>query len=242
MFTGLIAETGAVQSMAPQPGGGGVLTVSAGIVASAAATGDSISVNGVCLTVTNLAGKGGAPTGKGGALAFELSPETLRSSNLSELKPGGKVNLEPSLKAGQPLGGHFVTGHVDATGIIRSRKKEGNAFVFDIKAPPEVTGFLVEKGSVALDGISLTVVDVLNDGFTVVIIPHTALVTNIGGKGPGDTVNLEADILGKYVARFLSRGHGGTGGGAPGARGGAPGARGDATLLDSLVKSGFIDG
>lgn len=232
MFTGLIVETGSVVSMSLQPGGGATLALKAMEVARGAVVGDSVSVNGVCLTVSKMGGapgvrKGGAP----GALEFELSPETLKSTNLGELKPADMVNLEPSLRADQRMGGHFVTGHVDATGKIRAKKKDGNAHVFEIKAPLEVTGFLVEKGSVALDGISLTVVDVLEDGFTVVIIPHTAEATNIGRKGPGDTVNLEADILGKYVARFLSKG-----------KGGAPGGGGaDETLLDSLMKSGFVD-
>lgn len=223
MFTGLVTETGAVASLAPRTGGGATLTVKAGAVAQGAEIGDSISISGACLTVTSTGGGGGE-------LGFELSGETLKSTTLGALKPGDRVNLEPSLRADQKLGGHFVTGHVDAVGKIRSKRRDGNAEVFEIEAPPAVTGFLVEKGSVALDGISLTVVDVLKDGFTVVIIPHTADVTTIGAKGPGDPVNLEADILSKYVARFLMRAK---------ESGGAKGAGDDASFMASLIKGGF---
>lgn len=196
MFTGLIAEMAEAVSLKRVPKGA-VLTVRAARAAEDARVGDSISVDGACLTVTQARGR---------ELAFDLSGETLRSTTLGGLKPGDRVNLEASLRADGKLGGHFVTGHVDAVGRIRSRQREGETFKVEIEAPPQVMDFLVDKGSVAVDGISLTVVDVLRDSFTVVIIPHTAEATTIGLKGKGAAVNLEADIIGKYVARFLERG------------------------------------
>jgi riboflavin synthase len=160
------------------------------------AIGDSVSVNGVCLTVVGKDGNG---------LSFDLSEETLRSTNLGDLRAGEEVNLEPSLRPDSKIGGHFVTGHIDAAGKIRSKTAVGDMLKFEIAAPESVLRFLVEKGSVAVDGISLTVVDILKDGFTLVIIPHTAKMTTLGFKGPGETVNVEVDILGKYVAKFLKR-------------------------------------
>ena len=154
-------------------------------------------------------------------LSFDVSYETLKSTNLGHLKKGDGVNLEPSLKPASKLGGHFVTGHVDGVGKIRSKTPAGNAVKFEIEAPENVLKYLVEKGSVAIDGISLTVVDVLRDAFSLVIIPHTAKMTTIGFKKLGDTVNLEPDILAKYVARFLQTDK-------------------DSSLLSALKKSGFI--
>ena len=212
MFTGLIAELGGAVSLKKQAKGA-VLEVRASETASGAAVGDSIAINGACLTVTGI---------RDAAMSFDLSGETLQSTTLGSLKPGDRVNLESSLRADSKLGGHFVTGHVDAVGKIRAKKKEGETFKIEIEAPPEVMDFLVEKGSVAVDGISLTVVDVLSGFFTVVIIPHTLEVTTIGFKGPGDAVNLEADMLGKYVLRFLER------------------AKGGATLMKKLQEGGFL--
>jgi len=212
MFTGLVAELGEAVSLKKQAKGA-VLEVRASGTASGAAIGDSIAISGACLTVTGI---------RDAAMSFDLSDETLQSTTLGSLKPGDRVNLESSLRADSKLGGHFVTGHVDAVGKIRSKKKAGEAFKVEIEAPPEVMDFLVEKGSVAVDGISLTVVDVLSGSFTVVIIPHTAEVTTIGFKGPGDAVNLEADILGKYVLRFLER------------------AKSGSTLMKKLQEGGFL--
>ncbi len=195
MFTGIISEMGEITAM-QRKGGIVHLSLKAYTVSRDAGPGDSISVNGVCLTVVDKNDK---------VLSFDLSDETLRSTNLGTLKTGDRVNLEPSLRPDSRLGGHFVTGHVDGVGRIRSKTNTGETIKFEIEAPKAVTDLLVEKGSVAVDGISLTVVGVLLDGFTIVIIPHTARVTTIGFKGPGDTVNLEADIIGKYVARFLNR-------------------------------------
>lgn len=195
MFTGLILEIGKISSFKKRSGGA-ILSLRANEVASTAKKGDSISVNGVCLTVVSK---------NNNTLSFDLSEETLRCTNLGSLKTGDIVNLEPSLRPDSKIGGHFVTGHVDAAGRIRSKVNIGDMMKVEIKAPANIINFLVEKGSVAVDGISLTIVDILKDGFTVVIIPHTAKLTTIGFKGPGDTVNIEVDILGKYVARFLNR-------------------------------------
>jgi len=162
-----------------------------------AVLGDSISVNGTCLTVVGI---------KGDVLSFDLSDETLRSTNIGRLKIKDRVNLEPALRMDAKLGGHFVTGHIDGVGRIQSKTMTGEACKIVIATEGRLVDFLVEKGSVAVDGISLTVVDVSRDRFSVVIIPHTASLTTIGVKVPGDEVNIEVDILGKYVSKFLSKG------------------------------------
>ena len=195
MFTGLVAEIGDVVSLIKK-GNGARLSLNAAEVSRDAKLGDSIAINGTCLTVVEIRGR---------TLAFDLSDETLRSSNLGELKARDRVNLEPALRPDDRLGGHFVTGHIDGTGVIRSKTREGEVYKIVIKTEPWIAEYLVEKGSVAVDGISLTVVEVLRDGFSLVIIPHTANLTTIGFKGPGDRVNVEVDILGKYVARYLKR-------------------------------------
>ena len=217
MFTGLVRGLGEVVSLAPKAGGA-VLNLRAKAFAAEAALGDSIAVNGACLTVAEK---------KGDVLAFDLSGETLKSTVLGGLKPGEKVNLEPALRASDQLGGHMVTGHVDATGKVRSRERIGETVKITIEAPPSVLDYLVSKGSVAVDGISLTVVDVLAGAFTIVIIPHTLANTTIGFKEPGAAVNLESDIIGKYVARFVGpQGKGASGG----------------SLMKALGESGFIRG
>jgi riboflavin synthase len=170
------------------------LSLDAKTLSRDAKLGDSIAINGTCLTVVEV---------KDTVLAFDLSDETLKSSNLGELKARDRVNLEPALRLDDRLGGHFVTGHIDGAGRIRSKTLEGEVYKIVIETEPWMAEYLVEKGSVAVDGISLTVVDVLRDGFSLVIIPHTARLTTIGFKGPGDRVNVEVDILGKYVQRFL---------------------------------------
>jgi len=214
VFTGLVTGTAEVVSLRKK-GGDAVLSLKAGDAARNAAPGDSISVDGACLTVTEI---------RAGTLSFDLSSETLGSTTLGSLKPGGRVNVEQSLRADGKLGGHFVTGHVDGVGVIKGKGRLGEAVKYEIGAPPGVMDFLVEKGSVAVDGISLTVVDVLRDSFTVVIIPHTAGATTIGEKGLGSRVNLEADIIGKYVKRFIEKkADGKTGGG----------------LMDALRREGY---
>lgn len=213
MFTGLIIEMGGILSV-ERRSGGAILSLKSTEVSSAAKQGDSISVNGVCLTVV---GK------NNNVLFFDMSEETLRSTNLGSLKAGDIINLEPSLSADSKIGGHFVTGHVDATGKMRSKVNIGDMLKVEIEAPPDIMNFLVRKGSVAVDGISLTVVDIFENSFTVVIIPHTAKLTTMGFKRPGDAVNIEVDILGKYVARFLNRD-----------------GNGDSRLMKTLMDRGYI--
>ena len=196
MFTGLITEMGEVVSMARKDNGARLL-LAAEKIPSQAEIGDSIAINGTCLTVVEK---------KGAMLGFDLSDETLRSSNLGQLKTRDKVNLEPSLRMDSKIGGHFVTGHIDGVGKIQSKALTGEVYKFVITTEKKIADLLVEKGSVAVDGISLTVVDVFRGGFSIVIIPHTAKMTTIGFKAAGDSVNVEADILGKYVSRFLDKG------------------------------------
>ena len=219
MFTGLVTEMWEVVSLRPAATGA-VLSLRTGPADTGAALGDSIAINGVCLTVISIAGQ---------LLSFDVSAETLSSTGLGKLKPGGKVNIEPSLRADGKLGGHFVTGHVDAVGKLRAIHKDGETWRLEVDSPPEVLKFLVDKGSVAVDGISLTVVKVHEDYFTLVIIPHTAMITTIGHKNPGDGVNLEADIIGKYVYSFISRASGT----------GQQDAAGGSSLMDALRDSGF---
>ncbi|MBI5212253.1 MAG: riboflavin synthase [Nitrospirae bacterium] len=221
MFTGLIVELGKVAAV-EKGTGSARLSIKCKEVIKDADIGDSIAVNGVCLTVVELRTLS--------ELFFDVSYETLQSTNLGNLKRGDKVNIEPSLKPDSKLGGHFVTGHVEDFGKIKNKTAIGNAVKIEIEAPGSVLKFLIEKGSVAVDGISLTVVDVLNDAFSVVIIPHTAAMTTIGFKNIGDTVNLEPDILGKYVAKFLQSAVSGQ----------QSAEEKDSELLSALKKSGFI--
>jgi riboflavin synthase len=196
LFTGLIAEMGEVVSVAAKDGAARLL-LNAAAVSSQAEIGDSIAVNGACLTVVEK---------RGLMLGFDLSDETLRSTDLGELRTKDRVNVEPSLRLDSKVGGHFVTGHIDGVGKIKSKTLTGEVYKIVIAAGKGIADFLVEKGSVAVDGISLTVVDVLREGFSVVVIPHTAKMTTLGFKGAGDSVNIEVDILGKYVSKFLAKG------------------------------------
>jgi riboflavin synthase len=191
MFTGLIETVGTVAS-AYKTASGMKLSVKpmAGLEFQA---GDSVSVNGVCLTTTS----------EGRDLSFDISPETIGSTNLGELHVNDKVNLERALRLSDRLGGHMVTGHVEAVGSVRERKQSGEYTFFTFEAPGEVLRYIVQKGSVAIDGISLTVTGLADRSFSVAIIPHTLTATNIGGKRIGDRVNIEVDIIGKYVEKFL---------------------------------------
>lgn len=156
--------------------------------------GDSVSTNGVCLTVTKLYAD---------AFAADVMPETLRKTSLNSLKAGSKVNVERALRADGRLGGHFVTGHIDGTGIIIEKKTEGNAIWIGVSAKPHIMKYIVNKGSIAIDGTSLTVAIVCEESFKVSIIPHTADVTILSIKNVGDIVNLECDILGKYIEKLI---------------------------------------
>lgn len=158
--------------------------------------GDSISVNGTCLTVTNFSSAD---------FQVEAMPETIKSTSLQSLKAGSKVNLERAMSAGGRFGGHFVSGHVDGTGKIVEKRRQENAIYYDIQIPEELVGFLLHKGSITVDGISLTVFGVEQSTFTISLIPHTASETILGEKGKGDIVNIECDMLAKYVQNMLKQ-------------------------------------
>ncbi|MGW8272194.1 MAG: riboflavin synthase [Thermodesulfovibrionales bacterium] len=196
MFTGLIVETGSIDDVR-KLSGIMRLTVETPTLHKDAEIGDSISVNGVCLTVTAI---------RNDRISFELSEETLRSTCMQQVKRGDIVNLEPSLRADGKIGGHFVTGHIDGTGKIVSMRRVGDTVEVEISVPEEILTYLVDKGSVAVDGISLTVVKVLRGSFRLVIIPHSAKITNLSLKREGDCVNIETDVIGKYVRKFTGPG------------------------------------
>jgi riboflavin synthase len=200
MFTGIVEETGVIAAIKPTATAI-QLTVRAQVCARGVKLGDSIAVNGCCLTVTKLRrGKAGS------TLQFDLLKETWERTNLSATAPGASVNLERALAVGDRLGGHFVTGHVDGTGVITRWERSGTDHVLEVSAPKELRPYLVFKGSVAVDGISLTVAALADRTFDVQIIPHTWTATTLRHAGPGTTVNLECDMVGKYVLRSLSLG------------------------------------
>jgi riboflavin synthase len=186
LFTGIVEELGEILSQ-QRAKDSVVLAIKGKIVLEDLKEGDSIAVNGVCLTVTGISST---------AFYADVMPETLRKTSLYELKNGDMVNLERALPVGGRLGGHFVSGHIDGTGTILTEKREGNAQIKRISAPYQVIRYVIEKGSVAVDGISLTVVEVDKNSFSVSLIPHTSKFTTLGYKKPGDKVNLEADMLG----------------------------------------------
>src|SRR5690242_13039635 len=190
MFTGIVRELGTVASF-----DGARLVVKAPETAAKASVGDSVAVAGVCLTNVEA---------EDGQLAFDVVPETLARSALGRLEPGDAVNIEPSLRVGDQLGGHVVQGHVDGVGRIRSVTSDGEGRRVWIDAPDAVLGYCIEKGSIAVDGVSLTVAALDDEGFEVALIPHTLAVTTLGGLEPGDAVNLEADVLGKVVERLVA--------------------------------------
>jgi riboflavin synthase len=194
MFTGIVEELGEVKVLR-RDAGAARLTISASTVLDGTVLGDSICVNGVCLTVVAL--------GKS-EFSADVAVETLKVTNLGDLKNGAKVNLERALQLSSRIGGHLVSGHVDAVGRIRNKREEGNGWRIFFDAPEAVLRYVIKKGSIAIDGISLTVADVDKTGFSIAMIPHTAGLTTLGYKTAGDSVNLEADIIGKYVERLLS--------------------------------------
>jgi riboflavin synthase len=190
MYTGIVRELGAVEAF-----DGSRLVVSAPETAANAGVGDSVAVAGVCLTVVEAAN---------GRLGFDAVPETLGRTALGGLRPGDPVNIEPSLRVGDQLGGHVVQGHVDAVGRVRSAAAEGEGRRMWVDAPPTVLAYCIEKGSIAVDGVSLTVAAFDDAGFEVALIPHTLEVTTLDRLEPGDEVNLEADLLGKVVERLVA--------------------------------------
>ncbi|MGH7235857.1 MAG: riboflavin synthase [Nitrospiraceae bacterium] len=198
MFTGLVEEMGVIKRL-EKSGAGTTLTILASSVMDDLEVGASISVNGACLTVVSVGER---------EFAVEVSPETLAVTTLGQLGAGTPVNLERAMRVHERIGGHLVAGHVDGVGSIRNRTPEGNAIVLTIEAPKEVLRYCVHKGSITLDGISMTLNEVSDRTFRVAVIPHTAKATTLGLKKPGETVNLEADLIGKYVERLLQeRGH-----------------------------------
>ena len=194
MFTGLVAELGTVQRLARQ-GNSYHLTVGAQKVLQNLKIGDSVAVNGACLTVVHMDDSG---------FTADVMPETVRLTNIGSLQPGSKVNLERTLRLCDGLDGHIVSGHVEGLGTISEQRPEGIAVVVTIATPPELLKYIIKKGSIAIDGISLTVTEVTDTSFSVSLIPHTAKETTLGFKKVGDSVNLETDILGKYVERMLT--------------------------------------
>lgn len=195
MFTGIIEELGTVQRL-DRGSNSCQIFIQAAKVLEDVKLGDSIAINGVCLTVTSFDKE---------HFTADMMAETLAKTNLKDLGSGQRINLERATRLGDRMGGHLVQGHVDAVGTIVEKQKVGIASVLRIKAPEEILRYLVAKGSVAIDGISLTVVEVMPDSFTVSIIPHTSKMTTLGFKKTGDTVNLEADIIGRYVEKLLKR-------------------------------------
>lgn len=193
MFTGLVAELGTVVALKPLKQSYNI-TVKAQKVLANLKIGDSVAVNGACLTVVNISGS---------EFTADVMPETVKLTNLRHLKSGDRVNLERTLRLCDGLDGHIVSGHVEGVGVIAAKKAEGIAEIVTIKTPPELLKYIIKKGSIAIDGISLTVTEVTDTGFSVSLIPHTAKETTLGFKKPGDEVNLETDIIGKYVEHLL---------------------------------------
>jgi len=191
MFTGIIKEIGTVVSQ-----GGGRITVAAGDIASSSRLGESVAVSGVCLTAVDI-----SPP----RVTMDVLEETIARTNLGQLKPGDIVNLEPALKVGGELGGHFVTGHIDGEGKLVSRRQSDRDWIFRIELPKGVEKYMVEKGSITIEGISLTISEVVENIIVVHIIPHTFSHTNLREKREGDSLNIEADLLGKYVISFLEK-------------------------------------
>ena len=193
MFTGLVETLGTVTALAPI-GPGVRLTVRSALAADGTQVGDSIAINGCCLTVVQA---------RGDELSFEAGSETLRRTNLGRLSVGSGVNLERSLLVGDSLGGHYVTGHIAAVGTLDARRDEGDWSFFWFRVPRELTRQMASKGSIAVDGVSLTLVEIEAERFSVALIPHTLAATTLGKLAVGDIVNIETDVLAKYVERQL---------------------------------------
>lgn len=215
MFTGLIEEKGRVVRVEPRSVGGMMLAVEGPLVSGDVQVGDSVSVNGVCLTAVQVS----PPT-----LAFDVVKETVERSTLGRLKSGDAVNLERPLRAGGRFGGHMVLGHADGIGTVREIRKSGGGAVFRFEAPAEIMRYVVEKGSIAVDGVSLTVADLGAGWFTAAVIPHTLESTTLGDARVGNTVNLETDIIGKYVYKYMGKAAGTS----------------DQRLLEKLAEGGFM--
>lgn len=219
MFTGIIEEVGTIASVRS----GSVssrLTISGSRIFDDLQLGDSVAVNGVCLTAANISGN---------TFDADVMAETIRRSNLGTLRPGSRVNLERAMLAGGRFGGHIVSGHIDGTGTITEMRREENAVWVTVKAPASILRLIVEKGSIAIDGISLTVAELGSDQFRVSIIPHTGEETILLSKKPGDAVNLENDVIGKYVERLMDFG-----------KTEEPAGKSSGISLEMLMENGFI--
>lgn len=193
MFTGIIEELGQVEGLVKRAEGA-IITARAPLIVPELFIGESVAVNGACLTVVAV---------KGSLFQADVMPETLNKTNLGDLKKNDIVNLERALKFNGRFSGHFVMGHIDGVGRINLKQKRGNALVFRIEVPNPLMRYIVQKGSIAIDGVSLTVAEMTNSSFTVSIIPHTALLTTLGVKQVGSRVNIEVDLIGKYVEKLL---------------------------------------
>lgn len=215
MFTGIVEDIGIIRALEHQ---GEVvhLRVETALSLEDTKLGDSIAVDGVCLTVTALAP--GSPT----VVSFDVGPESLRVTSLSRAKAGAKVHLERALRLSDRLGGHLVQGHVDGVGRLRKREQAGDTLKLDIEAPPEILRLCIPKGSICIDGVSLTINALTSDALSVWLIPHTLERTHLGERQVGEPLNLESDVIGKYVARLLGKG-----------------AEGGVTL-DLLERAGFL--
>lgn len=213
MFTGLVEEKGIVVSI--KPNGKSIrLMVKAPGMASNVIAGESIAINGVCLTAVSI----NPPT-----IEFDAIRETIERTTLGRLKPGGSVNLERALRLGDRLDGHMVQGHVDGIGIIREIRRSGDDTVFRISAEPDVMTYVVRKGSITVDGISLTIADTADDWFSIAIIPHTLKNTTLNEKNTGSAVNLETDIIGRYVYKYMGK------------------TSSDDSLMQKLAEGGFLE-
>jgi riboflavin synthase len=202
VFTGIVEGLGKVESLRASAGGTRRLTVKTDLPVGNLSLGASVAVNGACLTV--VARRSGRPS----SFQADVGPETLACTTLGSLAPGTQVHLEQALRLGDPVGGHMVSGHVDGTGQVESARKQGGSLALRLNAPDDIARFLVKKGSIAIDGVSLTINQVEGTSFEVLLIPHTLEVTLLGKLRPGSKVNLEADMIAKQVARFVEGIHG----------------------------------
>lgn len=228
MFTGIIESFGTIQRIASS-GQGKVLHISCDLDLSQSRIGDSIAVNGACLTAVSLGNR---------SFSVDMAPETVDRTTFKHLGPGSRVNIERALRLSDRIDGHLVSGHIDGTGTIAAIQKNSNAVILDVTVPEHLAADMIEKGSVAIEGISLTINRVWDTGFQVSIIPHTAKITTIGTKQVGDEVNIETDMLGKYVRKILTqRGTGSAN--SPGRPGDYPADSGDISI-SLLARNGFL--
>ena len=236
MFTGIVEETGTLRSLS-RGSKSCVIHVQCSTVLEDTRIGDSIAVNGICLTVTSV---------ESGGFTADVMNETLSRSSLAQTRPGDPVNLERAMAANGRFGGHIVSGHIDGTGIIREIRDDDNAVWYTVEAPPEILRYVVEKGSIAIDGISLTVAVVTDSYFKVSIIPHTSSETTLTSKKVGDIVNLENDIIGKYVEKLLGGGSGnldelfGDNNDTDEGKGSGGSKKSGSSFMDTLSKNGFL--